>query len=64
MDESVEVSDDIGVQVVDNANGKLSGYALVFVDLAKLTCSQFAHQQLALHVEVVVCQFSQLTFYF
>lgn len=36
MDESVEVSDDIGVQVVDDSNRKLSGNALVFVNLTEL----------------------------
>ena len=61
VDESIEVGDDVGVQVVYDANGKLSRNALVLIDLAELPCGQFAHKQLALHIEVVICQLCQLS---
>jgi hypothetical protein len=38
VDESIEVGDDVRVQVVYDANGKLSRNALVLIDLAELPC--------------------------
>lgn len=60
VDESVEVGDDVGVQVVDDVYRELRGDAFVLFDLGELLGLHFAHEQLALHEVVVAGQLAQL----
>lgn len=60
MDEPIEVGNDVGVEVVDDAYGELRGDAFEAVDLGVVFMGEeFAEEEFALHVEVVAGEFGE-----
>ena len=59
MDESVEVGDDVRVEVVDHIDGVARGDAFVLLNLGNDGLAEFVEEQLALQVVVVVGEFDQ-----